>query len=304
MQAAGLYALVSITALAGPARADKTITIPFGTGTRNFLLHVPAGYNAATATPLLLMEAGKDATSVQTAHMSGFDPIADQNDFFVVYPALAGPTWVLSGPNNDVDFNAAVVTWMEANYTIDAGRIYIAGYADGGRMATTYACSQTPGSYVAGVAIVANDINTTDEAVCNAAPQPPSAFLLFHGTADTESPYGGGMQRNGTENLSARASAQYWAGIDGCQTDTLDPPTPDELSNGDPTTDQQEQWTTCLNATTVRFYTINGGGHNWPGSVTAIQNPVPKTGPVSLELPASQIIWQTLAPYAASAYRR
>jgi polyhydroxybutyrate depolymerase len=297
-------AMVLVATSPAGAGADTTVTIPFGTGTRSFLVHVPAGYNPAIATPLMLVEAGKNATGKQTAHMTGFDSLADGNGFFAVYPNQNGPTWVLSGPNNDVAFNQAVVAWMEATYTIDPTRIYISGYADGGRMATTYACTQTAGGYVAGVAIVSNDINTMDEAVCNAQPQPPTSFLLFHGTADTESPYNGGMQRNGTDNLSAEASTQYWAGLDGCQTDTLDAPTPDELSNGAATTDQEEQWTGCQNGTTVSFYTINGGGHNWPGSVSTVQNPVPKTGPVSLDLPASAIIWQTLSAFTTGALFR
>jgi polyhydroxybutyrate depolymerase len=296
--------VVGIAGLSGrPASAaDSVVTLQFGGVARSFVLHQPAGYNPAVPTPVMLVEAGASGNGKVMAQTTGFDTIADTYGFFVAYPNPNGPVWVLSGPNNDVQFNELVVADLEANYTIDPSRIYIAGYAFGGRLAMTYACSQPVGYAVAGVAVVSNDMNKVDEAVCNAAPPPPTAFMLFHGTADPRSPYYGGFPRRGhAYNLSAPNTALYWAQADGCTDHTYSATTPDLLSNGENTTDDQKVWRACAGGVEVAFYTIVEGGHTWPGSLQNIQPITGMNGPTSLDLHASQLIWSGLSPFAAGA---
>jgi polyhydroxybutyrate depolymerase len=286
--------------LAKASAQDTEVSVPFGGVMRSYLLHPPAGYNAAVVYPLLLVEAGVGGNGKVMAQTTGFDAIADANGFFVAYPNPNGPQWSLSGPNNDIEFNELIVADLEASYTINPSRLYIAGYAYGGRLATTYACSQAPGTFAAGVAVVSNDMNTDDEAVCNAAPPPPTVFMLFHGTADPESPYDGGLSPGGrTDNLSAAATAAYWVNVDGCSDDSFADTLPDLLSDGTVTTDDEIVWPECGGGVQVIFYTINGGGHTWPASLKMVQKTTGRNGPTSLDLHASQLIWSGLSPFAA-----
>jgi polyhydroxybutyrate depolymerase len=287
--AAGFSALVW-PALA--AAQSTLMTLTFGGQYRTYVLYVPARYQAGHAYPLMLVEHGDHGTGQQMEATTGFDALADAEGFFVAYPNSRGPDWIFQGANNDVEFNAAVVGAIEGQFSIDPSRIYVSGFSDGGRMATVYACHQPAGNAVAGLAVVANDENTKLEASCNG--QPPIPTVLFHGTADPISPYDGNRSE-----VSAPATAAYWAGFDGCSSRMWQATRPDELSNGQTTTDSDQAWVRCSNGVSVSFYTINGGGHSWPGSVSKVQNPVPATGPVSMGLDASKIIWHTLSRYAA-----
>lgn len=300
--ASHLAALGVVAAVAGASacRADTLVTIQFGGLSRTFQLHVPADYEPFFSYPIMLAEVGKNGSAGSLMHETGFDALADQYGFFVAYPNTIAGLWVTSGSNNDIQFNQAILSYLEGIYSIDSSRIYMSGYADGGRLAMTYACTPTPGSMLAGVAIVSNDMNTVDEPICAGQPQTPTAFLLFHGTADKASPYNGGGGGQGTMNYSAPRTASFWASLDGCTDTPASSQFNDELSNGVATTDVEQSWTACANGVNVSFYTINGGGHNWPGSITHIQDIIPRTGPTSMDLEASTIIWQTLNPFSVS----
>ncbi len=85
--------------------------------------------------------------------------------------------------------------------------------------------------------------------------------IMFHGTADPVVPYDGGEVRSagagGRPAPAVEASAQSWAQHDGCR------PEPEIERIG--TDVIRRTWPDCQQHTAVLLYTIEEGGHTWPG---------------------------------------
>ena len=274
-------------ALAPDAGGDLALSLAFGGATRTYLLHAPAGLAAAARAPLMLAFHGTGGSGMGMRNTTGFDAVADANGFFVAYPDSVGPQWQETGANNDLDFIAALVAALEAAYPIDPAQVYVSGFSDGGGMSTAYACAHADA--IAGAADVSENLNQAFAAQCR--PARPVPYILFHGTADPISPYDGGP--NGTSGAiteSAQDTAAFWATNDGCTGTAATSTFPDTLSDGAPATDTVETWPACGGGATVAFYTIDGGGHAWPGDLGGDMT----YGPTSTAIDASQVIWETL----------
>ena len=64
---------------------------------RQYLLHVPTGFDPATARPLVINLHGQTATRFDQQFISNFDPLADANNFMVVYPQGLGANLPFGG---------------------------------------------------------------------------------------------------------------------------------------------------------------------------------------------------------------
>jgi len=109
------------------------------------------------------------------------------------------------------------------------------------------------------------------------------SLIAFHGTADAVIPVAQGA-----------GAAQFRAQLNGCATTPTAYPLPDRKDDG--TSVVRNDFPGCPPGTAVSFFSILGGGHNWPGS------PTPASGGVqSQEIEASEEIVDffarhTLAP--------
>lgn len=297
-----LIALVGVAALAGPAgdisaRAAKrsvgsgqavVYSVPFGGATRTYRVYLPSGYDAALSYPLMIVYHGKGGTSAGIERKTGFDAVADANAFLLAYPDGQNGNWVLTGTNNDVNFTKALIQSIKANYLVDPTRIYASGFSEGANLVGVLGCALT--DTIAGIGEVAGAINAVVARRC--IPSRPIAAILFHGTADPIMPYDGGTTRSGNTVYSAEQTAGFWAGVNGCPASHT-VYVPDTLSDGSQVTDPVETWSPCTAGTSVTFYTIQNGGHTWPGS--PVQWSV-SDGLVSTGINASMLIWQTLSP--------
>ena len=284
--------LVSTLAQAG----STVVSLTFAGTARSSILHVPANYNQNTAYPLILVLHAMNMTAAQMESLTGFDALADSNNFFVAYPDSVGSQWVVTGTTNDVQFSVALLQKIEASYHIDPTRVYVAGYSQGAGLGQEIAfCNPT---LVAGVGNVSEDLNSGWQSVCKLAT--PISYVLFHGTADPVSPYNGVAGTPAT--YSAMQTATTWAQVDGCA-NTSKPSSStyaDTLNTGPKVTDTLYTWSGCKNGTTVAFYSIPGGGHTWPGG-TQTYVPTSPMGPTSMNTNASQIMWQTFSPKRSAA---
>lgn len=262
---------------------------------RSYILYLPATANWSRPLPLVLVFHGGTGNAQSAIRMSGFNAIADQNGFAVVYPDGTGRlsddkllTWnggaccgyAQENNTDDVGFARAVVTDVQSLVAIDSRRIYATGLSNGAIMSHRLACEAA--DLFAAIAPVAGTLNF---APCQ--PARPVSVIEFHGTADQHIPYESGF---GPQSLvkvdfaSVANSVEFWAGADGCKSP------PQTNSFGDI---RHEIWTNCADSASVELYTIIGGGHAWPGGGDGWPGSDQPTATIS----ASQLIWDFFAAH-------
>lgn len=251
--------------------------------TRTYLLHVPRSYDRTRPTPLVIsMHAAALWPAVQR-DISQWNTVADEHGFIVVYPSgvgRAGPRiWrVNRGPGlmADVRFIADLIDTLQATYNIDATRIYADGLSNGGGMAFVLSC--TLSDRIAAVGMVAAALLLPWDWCTDQRPVP---MIAFHGTADRITPYHGGLSWVAPRAFpDVPTFAANWARRNGCA-----PSVSDAVVATDVT---RRAYTHCAGDAAVVLYTIQRGGHSWPGG-----QPVPEwfAGPTSRNVDATREMW-------------
>ncbi|HEX3274198.1 MAG TPA: hypothetical protein VHR43_05025, partial [Gemmatimonadales bacterium] len=95
--------------------------------------------------------------------------------------------------------------------------------------------------------------------------------------------------------LSAQRSVAFWAGLAGCADSVVADQPRDSLRDG--TRVRRTSFTGCPEGRDVELYTIEGGGHTWPGGPPAGR----RVGRVSREVDATEVIWRFFARHARGA---
>ncbi|HEY4522776.1 MAG TPA: hypothetical protein VJK73_00175 [Candidatus Paceibacterota bacterium] len=264
-----------------------TLSLIFGGIQRSYILHIPTGYTTSKKYPLMISFHGNGGSGLGQELKTGFDAVADASGFFIAYPDAVSGTWQLAGRTNDIDFAQSLLTAIESNYSIDASRIYASGFSQGGGVAQGLTC--TVPNKIAGMAVVSENLSQKMAGLCN--PTVPVTAVFFHGTADPVSLYEGGNYKGGN-TYSSLQTAEFWVKANGCSSSPDTMPFADTLSDGSRVTNTKQVWTGCGGGVTVTFYTIEGGGHAWPGGTPSKKTEV---GPRSTGVNASQVIWNTLS---------
>ncbi len=230
---------------------------------RTFILHVPASYDPARKTPLVVDYHGLFGNGADHMRGSGYMQVADRENFLVAYPDgidhawNLGPCCTLSRQVDDVAFARAVVAELKREANIAEDQIYAAGFSNGGGMAQYLACHAA--DLFAAIAPAAFDLLEENSPGC--APVRPIPVLLTRGLADKVVTYTGGPSNppNGLQTtihfMGAQATFKRWAELNQC-TDT-------------PVKDQAgcEIHRQCAAGVEVGLCSIPGGGHA-PGDAT------------------------------------
>ncbi|MDB5987019.1 MAG: hypothetical protein JWR16_2072 [Nevskia sp.] len=183
---------------------------------------------------------------------------------------------------DDVGFLSALITKSVNDYSLDATRIYMAGYSNGGLMTMRFACDH-PEQIAAGGNVARVTMKSSDSKACK--PKLPTPMLLVNGTADPVSTYDGTKLLGVTATLSAPATAAFWAKLDGCAATPVGSTLADAIADG--TTVHLDTFSGCTALDEVDFYTVNGGGHTWPGSIGFS----PGLGITSEDFDATSLLW-------------
>ncbi len=257
-------------------------TIQYDGLTREYSIYVPASYDGTTSFPLLFNFHGGGGDIASQIAIADMSPIADTENFIVVYPqARQDPSdgnsfnWIpkVPGTFDDVPFISSLIDTIAINYEIDQNRIYACGYSLGGDMSFELACKLN--SRIAAIAPVARTMQANPDSFC--FPEHPTGVLTILGTDDNTSPYNG-ITYLGTEYyLSAAATHSYWANHNNCDVN----PT---MSTVSPSVERYT-WSTTSGCSYVEELKVIGGGHDWPGSFG------------NMTIDASEEIWQFVSRY-------
>jgi len=284
----------------GPAQQNASQDIPrtliVGGVERTFLLYVPPqAENATAANPLPVVFAfhWAQGTAAGMSNVTGFDDIAAREGFIVVYPEAIDGLWsdLRPGANPDTDnvaFIRAILNDLRGAYPIDARRIYATGLSAGGHMCSFLAFRTH--HEIAAIAPVAA-LLAQPLAVLGAVVPPDSMpILTIAGTEDPIQFYDGGVVLSRGVTLSADDTVAFWVNVNNATTppDTFDLPDSDP-ADGTITHVRHYPPPAAGSGAEVRFFSVEGGGHTWPGGPQYL--PLSVVGPVSRDFSASEEIW-------------
>lgn len=246
--------------------ADVRGSIDVNGVTRTYVAHVPP--HLGSRVPLVLSFHGHGGSGEQQSRLTHLDALSDKDGFVVIYPDGIRRGWNDGRPQNagadDIAFTNALIASFSKRYSIDPKRIYATGFSNGGTFAEYLGCMLS--DRIAAIAPVSGSLPVPDVQSCH--PSRPLPVLTIAGTADPIMPYVGGeiriMGADRGEVISAQKTASFWAANAKCdsvpRTATLPPVMP-----SDGTSVQRAAYAGCAHGTDVELYTIQGGGHAWPG---------------------------------------
>ncbi len=236
------------------AAGDSNETLQHGGRARTYVVHVPPGLNVDEPVPLVFDLHGAGGNGRQQQQLSGWAAVSNREGFVVVYPDGVDGYWNVddtccgtAGDEmiDDVGLLEAIIEKLSGETCVDAKRIYVSGFSNGGGLAHRMGCDAA--DVIAAVAPVDTDLRTQP---CNAIR--PISMLEFRGMADTLEPYEGGVVGPpGGEFTSpgAQGSLALWADINGCTGSTT------------PFEDYCERYADCAEGVETALCSLPGAGH-------------------------------------------
>jgi polyhydroxybutyrate depolymerase len=246
--------------------------------TRDYILHLPAGYDASQSYPFVYNLHGFTSNAQQQQFYSAMDITSDVNGFIVCYPNGVDNSWNVGwnfGSNaDDVGFLLTLVDALAEDYNINYDRLYSCGMSNGGFMSYVLACEES--DKFAAIASVTGSIVPSELEACNPIRKIP--VMQIHGTADPTVVYNGSLIGAPIEDV-----VNFWAEKNVCDlmADTIQI---EDINNADQCTAERIQYTDCEDDTEVVLYKIDGGEHTWPDAAITI-------GVTNRDFNASQEIW-------------
>lgn len=238
---------------------------------RSYLLYRPESLLRREPVPLVLMLHGGFGSGRQAEQAYRWDKLADREGFVVVYPDGVGRSWnaggMCCGPAlregvDDTGFLAQLIEVVAEAENIDRRRVYMTGMSNGAAMAYRYACE-------AGVSVAA--IGPVAGTFSQACPNPrPVSVLAIHGLDDQNVPFAGGA---GTKGVTKGNWFPVEQTLDAFRRAGRCEPAPTQKAGA-----VQTSTAHCEQGRDVVLITIDGAGHQWPGSV-------PSSGPLARLLP-------------------
>jgi polyhydroxybutyrate depolymerase len=242
---------------------------------RNYTYYTPSRLSAKPGLVFVFHGSGGNADRSRAMYGYGFDRLAEDYGFMVVYPEgyknhyngcrKQGPYEANRLKIDDVGFIRVLVDRFVEEYQINPKAVFATGISNGGQMALRLAL-EAP-ELVAAVASVATSIPTDDNMDCVPSGE-PVAFLLMNGTGDPMNPYAGGnvalygLIGDRGDVISSTATVAYWATLAGHTKDPEKIMLPDKVLEDDSTV-EINLWR-AQGRKSVALYSIIGGGHNAP----------------------------------------
>lgn len=246
----------------------KAFTLKFDGLDRSYILHKPKNFDKNS--PLVFMLHGFGSSSMNIMSYSQMNLIADQNGFMVCYPQGSRLETGQSHWNanldmssvNDIGFLSSLAKLIQKNYDVNPENTFVSGMSNGGFMSYTLACEK-PDVFRA-IASITGTMSGRDWKNCKPSFNIP--IMQISGTEDKTVPWDGTMSTaygwGGAPHIVK--VVDFWAEKNGCNVDEkINFP---DLDRSDKSTVSLVKKKGSPKNNQVWFYTVNGGGHDWPGS--------------------------------------
>ncbi|UZO80436.1 alpha/beta hydrolase-fold protein [Aquimarina sp. ERC-38] len=261
---------------------------------RTYKIFIPSKYRPGKKVPLLLNFHGYTMNAGLMVAYAEFRPIANRENFIVVYPQglrdFTDTTHFNVGWGNsnvdDLAFTKALLNQVEATYSIDKKRIYSTGFSNGGFFSYKLACELS--GRIAAIASVAGSVTRGQFANCPTVHQMP--ILEIHGTNDETVDY------NGSDLFTPIPDVlSYWINFN----NTRSVPQTRQVRNKawwDGSTVTELTYSGGKNGAIVKHFRVNNGEHSWPGTFVPFGT--------NFDIKASREVWNFLSQYDINGLRK
>ncbi|WP_426701136.1 alpha/beta hydrolase family esterase [Rhodanobacter sp. Col0626] len=279
-----------------PASGDLAQSAVIDGRSRQWLVHVPAGYRAGHAVPLVIAFHGHYSSPEKMVHLTGLDPVADRSGFIVVYPQGIDRSWAAGVGSeadkagvDDVSFTRTLLDRLQAQYSIDPRHVVLTGFSNGAHLVQWLGCRLA--DRVTAIVPVSGTPAPSLMAGCH--PTRPLGVIEFHGKSDPIDPFEGGRIHvpGGGEVLPVPLTMGDWAAANHCSATSRD------AAVGAPDDGIEvirRDYPDCEGGVQVTLYEVAGGGHTWPGGPQYL--PRFLVGKATHVVDASDIIGQLVSP--------
>jgi polyhydroxybutyrate depolymerase len=259
---------------ASPAAPATDGTVQVGGASRRYLLALPGDLRAPA--PVVLDLHGLGEPAPLEAAYTRLGPIGTAAGMIVVTPTSDNPqnSWAYPVLNpKDANFVGAILDQLEATRCIDVSREVAAGISNGAGLADGLVCALN--GRLAAIFPVAG-VNILRPC----ATARPTTVIAFHGTADELVPYEGGVPFSGVkggsvaQRLSRLISPQERALYNRIHLQPVETAVgayAQQFGCTGPAVTRPASGITlrtyggCTGNAAVALYTVDGGGHTWPG---------------------------------------
>ena len=248
-----------ILALGTTGCTNRLEAFTHGDQTRHYSLYKPEGLpdNA----PLVFMLHGYQGLARLYQSSMGFDDVADEHGFAIVYPQGTYddnfiPHWNAGleiSEVNDIGFLTELAKQLQIDHNFDPERTFTSGISNGGFMSYTLACESS--DVFKGMASIIGTMS--GHTWNNCTPENPMPVLQISGLIDTVVPMDGTMSTEGGWGGAPDIDAvvNFWVEQNGCtESDTQE--TADNIEG--------VHHTTCEGNNEVWHYKLSDMGHEVP----------------------------------------
>lgn len=235
---------------------------------RFYLIYIPQSLDEEDA-PVLFALHGYGSSAVTHKSYTGYEQLAEENKFIVVYPQgykleslLVNSSshwnvgaWTIASDIDDVGFIDTIIDLVVNKEQVIESRIYSSGMSNGGFMSYHLACNLS--RKIAAIASVTGSMSK--ETLADCAPNHPTAILQIHGLQDLVVPYSG-FDDLGMEPIDDVLA--YWANFNSCNPEKLVAVVDYFNEKGSIDFINYES---CMNSVDVRLIRIPSMTHTWPG---------------------------------------
>ena len=238
---------------------------------RGYYIYVPDEVNLNT--PLIFVLHGYSSSASTIMNYSGFNNLAEQNNFIACYPqgttdiygnAFFNVGYAFHAFSNvdDVQFIRALSSHIIDEYHLTGFNVFSTGMSNGGDMSYLLACEAS--DLIRAIAPVAGCMMEWIQDSCN--PLYPRSVFEIHGTNDNTTWWGGDYNNAGGwgNYIGVMPTFSFWINLNSCsEFESVELP---NNNQSDGSYVISEKYTGGIGGNEVWLYKVINGEHDWPGA--------------------------------------